>query len=104
MLAYLAAAVLSHCRRQPAPSLLPCHNSERSPTRPELLQSVQGRFRTAEQCRRAGSEGCVRSILSGHGGSRLKRTDLMVRHFQMFLDLAPETPEAEKVRSQLRSP
>jgi len=35
--------------------------------------------------------------------SRLKRPDLMIKHFQFFLELAPEAPEAEKVRSLLRS-
>ncbi len=33
----------------------------------------------------------------------LKRPDKMVEHFQAFLKLAPEAPEAEKVRTVLRS-
>jgi len=39
----------------------------------------------------------------GMANSRLKRTDLMIKHFQMFLQLAPDAPEAAKVRSLLRS-
>ena len=35
--------------------------------------------------------------------SRLKRTDKMINHFQMFLKLAPKAPEAPKVQSLLRS-
>jgi tetratricopeptide (TPR) repeat protein len=34
---------------------------------------------------------------------RLKRTDRMVNHYQMFLRLAPNSPEAPKVQSLLRS-
>jgi len=34
---------------------------------------------------------------------RLRRTDRMVNHYQMFLKLAPNSPEAPKVQSLLRS-
>lgn len=34
---------------------------------------------------------------------RLRRTDQMVNHYQMFLRLAPNSPEAPKVQSLLRS-
>ena len=34
---------------------------------------------------------------------RMRRTDLMVNHYQMFLRLAPNSPEASKVQSLLRS-
>lgn len=39
----------------------------------------------------------------GMANSRLRKTDLMIKHFQLFLELAPEAPEAAKVRSLLRS-
>lgn len=39
----------------------------------------------------------------GMANSRLRRTDLMIKHFQIFLELAPNAPEAAKVRSLLRS-
>jgi tetratricopeptide (TPR) repeat protein len=39
----------------------------------------------------------------GMANSRLRKTDLMVKHFQIFLELAPEAPEAAKVRSLLKS-
>jgi predicted Zn-dependent protease len=39
----------------------------------------------------------------GMASSRLRRTDLMIKHFQLFLELAPNAPEAPKVRSLLRS-
>jgi tetratricopeptide (TPR) repeat protein len=35
--------------------------------------------------------------------SGLKRTDQMVKHFEMFLQLAPNAPEATRVKSLLRS-
>lgn len=39
----------------------------------------------------------------GMAQSRLRRPDLMVKHFEFFLKLAPDAPEAAKVRSLLRS-
>jgi len=39
----------------------------------------------------------------GMANSRIKRPDLMVKHFQLFLELAPDAAEAPKVRSLLRS-
>lgn len=39
----------------------------------------------------------------GLAQSRLKRTDLMLKHFEIFLRLAPDAPEAPKIRSLLRS-
>jgi tetratricopeptide (TPR) repeat protein len=39
----------------------------------------------------------------GMASSRLRRTDLMIKHFQLFLELAPDAPEAARVRSLLRS-
>jgi tetratricopeptide (TPR) repeat protein len=35
--------------------------------------------------------------------SRIKRPDQMVKHFQMFLQLAPDAPEAPKVKSLLKA-
>lgn len=35
--------------------------------------------------------------------SGLKRTDQMVKHFEIFLQLAPNAPEATRVKSLLRS-
>ncbi|MBI2820731.1 MAG: tetratricopeptide repeat protein [Acidobacteria bacterium] len=40
---------------------------------------------------------------AGIAYSNIKRPDKMVDHFQMFLKLAPDAPEAAKVRSLLRS-
>lgn len=39
---------------------------------------------------------------AGIAYSNLRRPDRMVNHFQMFLKLAPDAPEAPKVRSLLR--
>jgi tetratricopeptide (TPR) repeat protein len=39
----------------------------------------------------------------GMAQSRLKRPDQMLEHFEIFLRLAPNSPEAAKVRSLLRS-
>jgi len=39
----------------------------------------------------------------GMANSRLGRKDLMVKHFQIFVELAPDAPEAERVRALLRS-
>jgi tetratricopeptide (TPR) repeat protein len=39
----------------------------------------------------------------GMTDSRLKKTDRMVKEFQLFLQLAPKAPEAAKVKSLLRS-
>ena len=39
----------------------------------------------------------------GMAQSRLRRPDLMVKHFQFFLKLAPDAPEADKVRALLRA-
>ena len=40
---------------------------------------------------------------AGIAAANLKRPDKMVEHFQYFLKLAPEAPEAPKVKSYLRS-
>jgi len=40
---------------------------------------------------------------AGIAYSNLKRADKMVQHFQTFLKLAPDAPEAPKVRSLLRT-
>lgn len=40
---------------------------------------------------------------AGLAYSNLKRPDRMVNHFQTFLKLAPDAPEAEKVKAVLRS-
>jgi regulator of sirC expression with transglutaminase-like and TPR domain len=40
---------------------------------------------------------------AGIAYGNLKRPDKMAEHFQYFLRLAPEAPEAAKVRSYLRS-
>ena len=39
----------------------------------------------------------------GMAQSRLRRTDLMAQHFEIFLQLEPNSPEAARVRSLLRS-
>jgi tetratricopeptide (TPR) repeat protein len=39
----------------------------------------------------------------GMANSRLGRKDLMVKHFQIFVELAPDAPEAERVKALLRS-
>jgi tetratricopeptide (TPR) repeat protein len=39
----------------------------------------------------------------GMANSRLRKTDQMIKHFQLFLELAPDAPEAGKVRSLLKS-
>jgi Tfp pilus assembly protein PilF len=39
----------------------------------------------------------------GLAQSRLKRNDLVLKHFEMFLQLEPRAPEAARVRSLLRS-
>jgi tetratricopeptide (TPR) repeat protein len=39
----------------------------------------------------------------GMASSRIKRPDQMVKNFQIFLQLAPEAPEAPKVKSLLKS-
>jgi tetratricopeptide (TPR) repeat protein len=39
----------------------------------------------------------------GLAQSKLKRTDLVIKHFELFLQLEPKAPEAARVRSLLRS-
>ncbi len=39
----------------------------------------------------------------GMANNRLKKTDRMVKEFQLFLQLAPKAPEAAKVKSLLRA-
>jgi Tfp pilus assembly protein PilF len=39
----------------------------------------------------------------GMAAGRVKKSDQMVKHFQIFLKLAPDAPEAAKVKSLLRA-
>lgn len=56
-----------------------------------------------EQAIRADPKDAYAHYYLGMANSRLKKKDLMIKHFQIFLELAPEAPEAERVRSLLKS-
>lgn len=56
-----------------------------------------------EQAIKADPKDAYAHYYLGMANSRLKKKDLMIKHFQIFLELAPEAPEAERVRSLLKS-
>lgn len=71
----------------------------------ELLreQKYKEAAQALDQAIRADPKDAYAHYYLGMANSRLKKKDLMVKHFQIFLELAPEAPEAERVRSLLKS-
>lgn len=66
-------------------------------------EDYSGAARELEKAIEMNPEAAYAHYYAGLAYSKLRRPDKMVNEFQMFLRLAPDAPEANKVRSLLRS-